>query len=147
MFPCRDRLTFNRYCISSVGPRNLQDDGIEGDFFELDTGHIPVFVIFTKFDLLIKEHRDRLEEDNPKLSHRTPKQRMFIAEEPAFNDYRDNLESKIIRLARGKPQVKICRVALPKNKGEHMEYKLPEYRQGGMYFQRRLLTFVYQYLY
>lgn len=72
MFPSRDSLTFNRYCISSVGPRNFQDDGIEGNFFKLHTGQIPVFVIFTKFDLLINERRDKLEEETPTLSHRTP---------------------------------------------------------------------------
>jgi hypothetical protein len=137
-------LTFDRYCISSVGPRNLQDDGIEGDFFELETGHIPVFVIFTKFDLLIKEHRDKLEEEDPTLSHRTLQQRMILAEKPAFNDYKDNLESKITRLAQGKPHVKICRVAIPKVRDEHKEYKLPEYRREGMYFQGKLFIFAHR---
>lgn len=131
----RNFLTIDRYCVSSTGPRNLQDDGVEGDFFKLDTGQIPVFVIFTKFDLLIKDHRDQLEEENPSLSQKTPQQRMFAGQEPAFNDYRDFLEAKIIRLARGKPQVKICRASIPLNKatGEHKEYKLLEYRQRGMY--------------
>lgn len=68
---------------------------------------------------------------------------MFVAEEPAFNDDKDNLESKIIRLARGKPQVKICRVAIPRDKGEHKEYKLLEYRRGGMDFHGRLFAFVH----
>ena len=135
ILPQRDFLTFDRYCVSSAGPRNLQDDGVEGDFFKLDTGQIPVFVIFTKFDLLIKDHRDQLEEENPALSQKTPQQRMFAGQEPAFNDYRDVLEAKIIRLARGKPQVKICRVSIPLNKatGEYKEYKLLEYRQRGVY--------------
>lgn len=77
-----------------------------------------------------------MEEENPALSQKKPQQRMFAGQGPAFNDYRDFLEAKIIRLARGKPQVKICRVSIPLNKatGEHKEYKLLEYRQKGMYY-------------
>jgi hypothetical protein len=60
---------------------------------------------------------------------------MSVTEQPAFNDYRNNLESEIIRLTRGKPQVKICRVAFLEDKGEHKEYKLSNYRRRGMYFQ------------
>ncbi|TAQ85657.1 hypothetical protein B7494_g6023 [Chlorociboria aeruginascens] len=124
----KDQLHCIWYCISSVGSRNLQDDGVEGDFFKLDTGHIPVFVIFTKFDLLIKEHGDAPEEEDPALPPRTTAQKIAIGEQPAFDDYKTNMESKIISLARGKPQVKICRVAIRKDKGQHKEYKLPEYR-------------------
>ena len=126
-----------RYCVASSGARNSQD--VEREFFEdIDIGQLPIFVIFTQYDKLLKEH----EEDISVQPIAKVKQRLAQAEEPAFKDFENNLEREIMSLAKTKPQIKSCRIAIlqPKRtssigesvndeKGE--EYKLQKFRVGG----------------
>jgi hypothetical protein len=135
-------LTQLRYCVASTGARNVQE--VDKEFFEeIDTGEIPVFVVFTKYDLLIKDHEDD-SDDEFLSSHLTPKQRFAKAEEPAFKDFEMNLESQIMDLGKKKLRIKTCRVAIPrlsKNKSTDpqgkasigKEYKLVKYRIRGKF--------------
>jgi hypothetical protein len=139
-------LTQLRYCVASTGARNVQE--VDDEFFEeIDTGEIPVFVVFTKYDLLIKDHEDDSDDDSDDeslSSHLTPKQRFAKAEEPAFKDFEMKLESQIMDLGKKKLRIKTCRVAIPrlsrnKSIGPQgkasigKEYKLVKYRIGGKF--------------
>ncbi len=115
--------------MSCVGERNVKDSTEKWFFDNVDTGEIPVMVVFTKFDTLIWQHYNRWQEKQPEDSHISLKQGLAIAEKPAFDDFRDHIESKILEYTIGKPRVKTCRVGLP---SPGKEIKLVKYDDHGM---------------
>lgn len=107
----------------------------------MDTGPIPVFFIFTKYDLLIEEYQRAWENRNPS-SGKTKEQTFAIAEELAYDEFQHTLETEILEKAVTKPRMKTCRVAIPIPKllkGEEAtfdesqvkEYKLVKFNPKG----------------
>ena len=89
-------------CIDSSSPSPIQP--IDTRFFsgEFDTGEIPIFVIFTKYDKLIDAVRES--EDAPESEK--------VVEKLAFEHFDSNLGGHVMQLAEYDPKIKICRTAI-----------------------------------
>jgi hypothetical protein len=114
------------YCISCDSKRNIQ--AAERWFFNnVDTGNIPVFVIFAKYDKSIRQHHESWQGGQSGESQLSLKQGLAITEALTFFDFRDSIEKDITDFIAEKPRIQMIRIALPKGK----ENKLMKYRGRG----------------
>ena len=107
------------YLISCDSPRPVQL--IDEQFFAgelMNTGEIPVFVVFTKYDLLVKKIRDDAEPGATEES----------IERSAFEYFKTNLKSRITPFIKDHSKVSICRVGI---KEGAEEYFPSHYKDGG----------------
>jgi len=89
----------------------------------MNTGQIPVFVVFTHYDAIIDKHHKEWRTQHSGTSTLSESQSFAIAAEPAFLEYREKYEGGMLAIAKGKPNVKLCRLAIIKG----TEYKLQKY--------------------
>jgi hypothetical protein len=114
------------YCISCDSERKIQ--AAERWFFNnVDTGNIPVFVIFARYDKSIRQNHESWQSGQSGESQLSLKQDVAIAEALTFFDFRDSIEKDITDLIAEKPRIQKIRIAIPKSK----ENKLMKYRGSG----------------
>lgn len=76
----------------------------------MDTGEIPVFVVFTKYDLFLEQIRRELATDTPDA----------VVEEKADEYFNEHIAGGIMKSVKDKPKFSICRVGIPKAGGEYV---------------------------
>lgn len=90
------------YVISCASERPIQ--AIDEQFLTgqlVNTGEIPIFAIFTKYDVLVEQIQKRF-----KLSD------IQRAEEKAYEYFQTNLEGRLKSIVGDNPRFSICRIAL-----------------------------------
>ena len=104
-------LILSRYCISCSGHRPYQQ--AEKYFFEdIDTGPIPVIVVFTQYDLRVREHfSDWIDSHDETLSMERGRQ---VAAKKAFEDYDQHYKGALPTHIRNSTRFNICRVGFSK---------------------------------
>ena len=114
-----------RYCIACEGERPIQT--AEARFFsEVDTGQIPVFVVFTKYDKLIRSHLNDWEDENED-SKLNKSQREAIVEDPTFASFEKDFKGPLLAVAKRRTHIQICRTAVQK----YHEVKLQKHNSKG----------------
>ncbi|MCJ1431669.1 hypothetical protein MMC27_001024 [Xylographa pallens] len=101
----------DQYCISCSGHRPYQQ--AEKYFFEgIDTGPIPVIVVFTQYDLRVREHfSDWIDSHDETLSMEQGRQ---VAAEKAFEDYDQHYKGALPTQIKNSTRFSICRVGFSK---------------------------------
>jgi hypothetical protein len=89
----------------------------------VDTGSIPIFVVFTHYDDIINKHHKLWRQKNSGTTNLSESQSFAIAEEPAFTEYREKYEAGLLAMIKGRSNVKICRLAIV----DGHEYQLKKY--------------------
>ncbi|MCJ1387849.1 hypothetical protein MMC18_000692 [Xylographa bjoerkii] len=105
-----DQLHCIWYCISCSGHRPIQQ--AEKYFFEaIDTGPIPVIVVFTQYDLRVREHfSDWIE--SPDAETLSKEQGRKVASEKAFEDYHEHYKGALLNQVKDRTKISICRVGI-----------------------------------
>ena len=106
-----------RYCISCASHRPIQE--AERLFFQtIDTGAIPVVVVFTQYDRRTKEHLSELADD-PQTEDMPALERRKLAAEKAFDDHEHNYKGEVLKTVEKGANVSICRIGF--SKGSEVE--------------------------
>lgn len=97
----KDQIHSIWYCIDCHTAAAIQP--IDEKFFagEFETGEIPIFIIFTNYDLLIAAVREL---------HDTP-MTDYEAEKQAFESFQE-LKNRTLESVKGNPRVNLCRTAI-----------------------------------
>ena len=114
------------YVISCSDERPIQT--FDRKFFDgrlMDTGEIPIFLVFTKYDLWVRDVKKKLEKElnNTTGGELTPE----MVEKKAFESFKDKIEGKIKPSFKDPTKVSICRMGIDGG----VEYFPSCYQDGG----------------
>jgi hypothetical protein len=101
----------------------------------VDTGNIPIFVVFTNYDAIIDNHHKAWRRKNSGTTTLSESQSFSIAEEPGFTEYQEKYEAGLLAMIKGRSNVKICRLAIIDGH-EYQLQKYPHIAPNGMFSRR-----------